>query len=128
MNVGIIGVRSRNNEIDKLMIRSTLLKIHRQNFIDCIVSGGAVQGGDRFAEELADEFKLNIRIFYPRTNTTPDFLERNKLIASNSDLLIACVESEFNTIDKIKKSTRGGTNFTVKQFLIKNNKNNLFLV
>lgn len=128
MKVGIIGVRTRNDDCDKAKIRTTLLKILQRNIIETIISGGAKKGGDRFAEELAKEFRLPTRIFYPKTYTTPGFLARNVLIAKHSDILVACVDSEFNTIEQILNSKTGGTNFTVKEFLKISSKENLYLV
>lgn len=128
MKVGIIGARSRNEFHDKTKIRTTLLDILQRNAIETIISGGAKKGGDRFAEELAKEFGLPTQIFYPKTYTTPGYLARNVLIAKNSNLLVACVDPEFNTIEQILNSKTGGTNFTVKEFLKISSKENLYLV
>ena len=128
MKVGIIGARSRNEFHDKAKIRTTLLEILQRNIIETIVSGGAKRGGDRFAEELAKEFGLPTRIFYPKTYTTPGYLARNVLIAKHSNILVACIDPEFNTIEQIMKSKTGGTNFTVKEFLKHHSKKQLYLV
>ena len=116
MKVGIIGARSRNDLCDKAKTRSTLLEILQQNIIETIVSGGAKRGGDRFAEELANEFEIPTRIFYPKNYNTSSYLARNVQIAKHSDILIACVDHNFAHLEQILKSKTGGTNFTVKTF------------
>ena len=128
MKVGIIGVRTRNDDCDKAKIRTTLLNILQQNVIETIISGGAKRGGDRFAEELAKEFELPTQIFYPKTYTTPGYLARNVLIAKHSNILIACIYHNYDLLDKIMKSKTGGTNFTVKEFLKHHSEKQLYLV
>ena len=128
MKVGIIGTRSRNEDCDKAEILTVLQDILQRNVITTIVSGGAKKGGDRFAEDLAEEFELPTQIFYPKTFTTPGYLARNVLIAKHSDILVACIDPEFNTIEQIMKSKTGGTNFTVKEFLKHHSKKQLYLV
>jgi len=128
MKIGIIGARSRNENSDKAKIRSVLLNILQRNIITTIVSGGATRGGDRFAEELAAEFELPTQIFYPKIFTTPGYLARNVLIAKHSDILIACVDHNYDRLDKIMKSKTGGTNFTVKEFLKYHSEKQLYLV
>ena len=128
MKVGIIGARSRNEFHDKAKIRTTLLEILQRNAIETIISGGAKKGGDRFAEELAKEFGLPTQIFYPKTYTTPGYLARNVLIAKHSDILVACVDHNYDRLDKIMKSKTGGTNFTVKEFLKHHSEKQLYLV
>ena len=128
MKVGIIGVRTRNDDCDKAKIRTTLLNILQQNVIETIISGGAKRGGDRFAEELAKEFGLLTQIFYPKTYTTPGYLARNVLIAKHSNILIACIDHNYDLPDKIMKSKTGGTNFTVKEFLKHHSEKQLYLV
>lgn len=128
MKVGIIGVRSRNDDCDKAKIRTTLLNILQRNVIETIISGGAKRGGDRFAEELAKEFGLPTQIFYPKTYTTPGYLARNVLIAKHSNILIACIDHNYDLLDKIMKSKTGGTNFTVKEFLKYHSEKQLYLV
>jgi hypothetical protein len=128
MKVGIIGTRSRNEDCDKAEILTVLLDILQRNVITTIVSGGAKKGGDRFAEDLAEEFELPTQIFYPKTFTTPGYLARNVLIAKHSDILIACVDHNYDRLDKIMKSKTGGTNFTVKEFLKYHSEKQLYLV
>jgi hypothetical protein len=117
MNVGIIGSRRRNTILDKELIREQLLKIIKNNSDIVIISGGCPQGGDRFAEELASEYKIPTKIFYPdksklpfnpnRWDYTKIFYDRNTLVAEASDLLIACVS----------KDRKGGTEDTIKKYL-----------
>ena len=128
MNIGIIGARTRNDDCDKAKIQIQLLELLQQHEITNIISGGARKGGDRFAVELANEFRIPIIEYKPKTYTTPHFLARNVEIAKNSNFLIACVDLNFNSIEKIQNSRTGGTNFTVKQFLKLKTGQNLFLV
>jgi hypothetical protein len=118
IKVGIIGSRKRNTPSDKKAIRKSLkAKINfwgKKNIT--IVSGGCPEGGDRFAEELAEEFKLPIIIHWPDKKLLPEkpkkwdyanmFYARNTLIARDSDLIIACVTPE----------RKGGTEDTIKKF------------
>ena len=58
MIIGIVGSRRRNSQEDKKLIEEKLINL-LESFKDVtICSGGCKKGGDRFAEELADKYKL----------------------------------------------------------------------
>lgn len=88
-----------------------------------IISGGCSQGADRFAEELAKELSIPIKIFYPekvqpgspRWAYTKVNYARNKLIAQASDRLVALV-----SLDR-----KGGTENTIVWFKKYHNEKNL---
>lgn len=108
MIVGIVGSRRRNSSSDKELIKQELLKILFENSDVKICSGGATRGGDKFAEELAKEFKLEIIIFpadWNKNGKIAGFM-RNTTIAAESDILIACVAED----------RKGGTEDTIKKF------------
>ncbi len=85
---------------------------------DKIVSGGCARGGDRFAEVIAKKYGLTIIIHYPDWEGYPKtagFI-RNKKIAEDANVLIACV-SEDRT---------GGAEHTIK--LAKKYKKKIYIV
>lgn len=115
LSIGIVGSRRRDTEKDKEIIRGAL-----KHFIDkdknvCIhlVSGGCSRGADKFAEELAKEFKLGISIHYPdksqmKENTKWEYAkicyERNTKIAEECNMLIALWDGvSGGTYDTMKK-------------------------
>ena len=119
--IGIVGSRRRDTKEDyeKILIGFFSGFINPEND-DIIISGGCPKGGDRFAELIANNFKYEIKIYYPDKSKLDPYLmkinprvayakinySRNTLIASNSDYLIACV-----AIDR-----KGGTEDTIKKF------------
>lgn len=133
MKVGIIGTRKRDSTDDYNEILFEFLEV-ASKFVDTggdwktmtIVSGGCKQGGDRFAEKIADRYALNKIIHYPdkskldsakmKKNPRWAYAEinyaRNTLIANDSDILIASVSD----------NRKGGTEDTIKKFLLKNSK------
>lgn len=54
--IGIIGSRRRNTEEDFQNVKKKLLSIYVVG--DVIVSGGCRTGGDKFAEQLAEELGI----------------------------------------------------------------------
>lgn len=73
-----------------------------------IVSGGCSQGGDKFAEIIAEKWKIPITIHrpdYEADGKSATFV-RNKRVAEDSDMIIACV-----SLDRT-----GGTEHTIKKF------------
>jgi hypothetical protein len=105
--IGIIGTRSRDGSRNLDLIRKALLGIYEQG--DEIVSGGCPQGGDRFAEMLAKEQQIPIKIYYAQwmlKGKSAGF-QRNELIARDADVMIACV-----ALDR-----KGGTEDTIKKYL-----------
>lgn len=115
--IGIIGSRRRDSLADYEKVRNALLSVYKLG--DTIVSGGCPKGGDRFAEALAANFNIPIRI-YPADwslGRHAGFL-RNTDIARESDVLIACV-----ALDRL-----GGTEDTIRKFRKFHPTNELVLV
>ena len=105
--IGIIGTRKRDTREDRQKISTAFLNIYEHG--DEIVSGGCSAGGDRFAEELAKLFQIPIKIYYAeweRRGRVAGFI-RNRLIARDADVLIACVAPD----------RKGGTEDTIRKFL-----------
>ncbi|MBI5375602.1 MAG: hypothetical protein HZA77_09210 [Candidatus Schekmanbacteria bacterium] len=117
MKIGIVGSRRRNSPEDKHLIREKLfyfLQVYKESKL-VLVSGGCPDGADKFAEELALELNLKIIIHYPdkskidksdRWSSTKANYARNKLIADDSDILIAVVAPD----------RKGGTENTIKYY------------
>lgn len=103
--IGIVGSRRRNSALDLLRVSNIFRAIYRQG--DRIVSGGCPKGGDRFAELLAKDFGVPIKIHRAdwKIGKYAGFL-RNTLIAKDADILIACVAND----------RKGGTEDTIKKF------------
>ncbi len=107
--IGIIGSRRRNSEDDYKLVLKQFQSIYKDG--DEIVSGGCPQGGDRFAEYIAKTFQIPITIYYAQWDKLGKRAgyARNGDIASNSDVLIACVAAD----------RTGGTENTIKKFTTK---------
>lgn len=114
--IGIIGSRRRDTQEDYILTRREFLRIYERG--DLIISGGCRQGGDRFAEMIAQEFGIDPIIHRPdeskivRTrNYRADYAriayDRDVLIAHDSTHLIACVHQD----------RRGGTEHTIQEFV-----------
>ena len=131
VRIGIVGSRKRDSAADKEATRKVLLELLGElnaNIKVVIVSGGCVVydrklrkrvpcGGDRFAEEFAEEYGWEKEIFLPKwEDVDPEkyqrfeaarvLLERNTPIAVTSDYLIAVVTED----------RTGGTEDTVRKF------------
>lgn len=107
--IGIIGTRKKNELVDFMNILEVFNEVYEDG--DHIVSGGCSKGGDRFAEMIAKEKQIPIKIHYARWNKygkSAGFI-RNQDIADDADVLIACI-----TADRT-----GGTEDTIKKFLKK---------
>ena len=116
--IGIIGSRRRNNHTDLFAVQDIFDEIFNEG--DEIVSGGCPKGGDHFAEIIAKDKGVPIKIYYPdwkRYNRSAGF-ERNFMIASESTILIACVAED----------RTGGTEDTIKKFKKLHPKNEVYLV
>lgn len=104
--IGIIGSRRRNSATDFLKIMEALNEVFKAG--DEIVSGGCPEGGDRFAEIIAKEQKIPIKIYYPdwaRKGKSAGF-QRNTLIAQEAEILIAAVAED----------RKGGTEDTIRKY------------
>ena len=104
--IGIIGSRRRNTMADKTKVYDAFLRIYERG--DEIVSGGCPQGGDAFAELIAKQQQVPIKIYYAewdRLGRSAGY-QRNGLIARDADVLIACVAED----------RTGGTEDTIKKF------------
>ena len=105
--IGIIGSRRRDTEDDLNKTLIALQGIYEPG--DELVSGGCPQGGDRFAEWIAREYQIPIKIYYAqwhRLGRSAGF-QRNSLIARDADVLIACVAPD----------RTGGTEDTIRKYL-----------
>lgn len=118
--IGIIGTRRRDSLKDFLQVAQVFTEYYER--YDSICSGLCPQGGDRFAVVLADVCRLEKkqRLWFPaeweRYGKGAGF-KRNIDIANNSDILIACVASD----------RKGGTEDTIKKFLLNHSKDKLLL-
>lgn len=99
-----------------------LFSIEKEGNSYSFVSGGCPKGADKFAEVIAKELNIAIKIFYPdnsllttksKSDYTKMYYARNLLIAKYSDELIA--------LPLVGKA--GGTDYTIKQFVKLKNKN-----
>lgn len=113
MKLGIVGSRQRARVEDLQILRKRVREIKPTR----IISGGCPTGADAFAEQIAREIGISILIRYPKldnlkTYTRQQVVEamyaRNKLIAVESDCLIALVA----------ENRKGGTENTIKYFKI----------
>lgn len=125
MRIGIIGCRARDSFKDYMLVCETVLKLQERIEITDIVSGGCKKGGDRFAEIIAHELKIIPTIFYPQcSKNSPKYIyreeafKRNWKIAQNSDILIALVSKE----------RTGGTEDTIRKFLLHHAEKDLILI
>lgn len=106
MKIGIIGSRRRNTSEDYALVLGAFESVNVGEV--SIVSGGCPLGGDRFAEQIATKFSIPIKIFPAnwRTYGPGAGFRRNRDIAAESDILIACVS----------KDRTGGTEDTIRKF------------
>lgn len=104
--IGIVGSRRRNSPVDLKKVNDAFLINYLEG--DTIISGGCPKGGDRFAEKLAELYKVPITIYkanWDKYGKAAGFI-RNTDIAKESDILIACVA----------KDRKGGAEDTIKKF------------
>jgi hypothetical protein len=104
--IGIIGTRRRDSMKDYRLVADLFKELYDDG--DRIVSGGCSSGGDRFAEQIARGWQISITIHYAKwkKHGKPAGFIRNKDIAKDADVLIACVS----------KDRTGGTEDTIAQF------------
>jgi len=152
--LAIIGSRKRNSQKDKQLLYHQVFLLNPSK----IVSGGCGEGGDKFAEELSQEFDIPIDIYrpiFPWKNKT--FLKLCQwckyLIKEECSLtqrkchgkqyfdpkyyeIVKCYYQRNDII--VNKSTHccaleslkknGGTAYTVKQWIKLHTKENLILL
>lgn len=105
--IGIVGSRRRDTGPDFQKVKATFFhECYSQG--DEIVSGGCSAGADRFAEQLAKQYQIPIKIYYAEWNRLGKGagFARNGLIARDADILIACVAPD----------RTGGTEDTIRKF------------
>lgn len=117
LKVGVVGSRRRNSDEDRAYVFSVLDKLKEDGPL-LIISGGCPQGADRFAEEAAREFGLDILVHMPDYNSLPEnpkrwhytkmYYARNSLIARDCDVLLAlpAADRKGGTEDTIKKTKK----------------------
>src|SRR5438093_282333 len=104
--IGIVGSRSRDTEQDLLIVSTAFASVWEEG--DTIVSGGCPKGGDRFAEVIAKNLGVPIKIYpaeWGKYGRSAGY-KRNTDIARDADVLIASVSS----------SRTGGTEDTIRKF------------
>ena len=116
-HIGIVGSRRRDGLKDYHVVREAFDVVYEVG--DIIVSGGCPKGGDRFAENIAEEKGVPTIIFNAnwRLGRHAGFL-RNTDIANKSDVLIACVAED----------REGGTEDTIRKFVEEHGIDGLILV
>jgi len=119
INLGIVGSRIRTTMDDYTIIKEFVYNFLNKHKDITLISGGA-KGVDTLAEEVAKEFKLPITIHLPNHSEYPKkrngiYFERNKLIASQSDYLLALPNGNM----------KGGTMNTIGYFKAMGKSNNL---
>jgi hypothetical protein len=107
--IGVVGSRRRNTPLDYLLVKEKIESLIKEYKEIILVSGGCPKGADSFVVPLSKDFNLPVpTIFYPDWSKGRFAgLERNTLIAQESDILIAVVASD----------RTGGTEDTIKKFL-----------
>jgi len=106
--IGIVGSRRRDRKEDHALLSARFQEIYKDG--DRIVSGGCLEGGDRFAELIARKFQVPILIHYAqwkKHGKKAGFM-RNTDIAQDCDVLIALVSKDRTggTEDTISKAMR----------------------
>lgn len=111
MKLGIVGSRRRAKVEDLQILRKRVRELKPTR----IISGGCPTGADAFAERIARELGIPILIYHPKLDSLKTYTRqqvikamyaRNKLIAIDSEYLIAFVAED----------RRGGTENTIKYF------------
>jgi hypothetical protein len=115
--IGIIGSRRRNSPDDYLLVQEAFYQIYKKG--DVVCSGLCWKGGDQFAIILADIEDAGV-IWHPANwnNGIWAGFARNTYIATDSDVLIACVAHD----------RKGGTEDTIKKFKKKHPNNVVYIL
>jgi hypothetical protein len=116
--IGIVGSRRRGSYPYYLKVYEAFSKVYEYG--DEIVSGGCPKGGDAFAEVIARDLQIPIKIYYAEWDKLGRCagFQRNGKIARDANVLIACVAPD----------RTGGTEDTIKKFLQIRPKGKLILV
>lgn len=108
--ISIIGSRRKHSTEDFKRCLKKFLEIYETG--DTICSGGCPKGGDRFAEIIAKHLDIPIKIHYAEWNKHGKSagFQRNGLIASDSDVILAVVSDDRTggTEDTIRKAEKIG--------------------
>lgn len=150
----IIGSRKRNSPEDKKLLYPFIFNIDPIE----LVSGGCSTGGDKFAEEIAKEFNIPIKIFYPKfpwkyaksTEKICHWCKYNikneckingrcdgrKFFVASYHEIVKCYYARNDLIAEygthccaLESPTKdGGTAYTIKKFIEKHGKDNLYLL
>ena len=116
--IGIIGTRKRDTLQDLALVWEEFRRWYEPG--DKICSGGCKNGGDRFAEVIANRLNLTEKngglILHlpkgvsrdaPKWKYVKELFARNTLVANDSDIIIACV-----SLDRT-----GGTEDTIRKYV-----------
>ena len=116
--IGIVGSRRHNTKEDRLNVEARFWLTHEEG--DWICSGGCKEGADSFADKIARKTGIPILTLYANWNKFGKAAGpiRNKKIAEQSDVLIACVAED----------RKGGTESTIEAFIKFRKEKHLFLI
>ena len=109
MRIGIVGSRKFKNKLLVKDVIDAFLMICKDT---TLISGGCKNSPDEWAEMLAKEYDIPIKVFLPKYPETKYYFARNKLIAENSDFLIAFIpynllrSGAWNTVKWMKQKER----------------------
>lgn len=104
--IGIVGSRRRDGLADLAKTERAFRQVYQEG--NTIVSGGCPKGGDRFAEILAKQLNIPIKVHPAEWSVygRGAGFRRNQFIADDADVLIAVVADDRTggTEDTIKKA------------------------
>lgn len=104
--IGIVGTRRRHSPAAFAKIEIAFFRLYHEG--DMIISGGCPEGGDQFAEKIAEKHDIPIAVFkanWGKYGRGAGY-KRNAYIAAHSTHLIACVADD----------RKGGTEDTIRRF------------
>ena len=122
INIGIVGSRKYKN-VD--LVYSVVEKLCMLPLEICILSGGCPKSPDQYAKEAAkfnnDLYtkQIGFKEFLPKSKDKDGYFARNKLIAENSDFLIAFIP---------RNLLRSGAWNTVKWMKLKKGQNSCIVI
>ena len=103
--IGIVVSESRNDDYNFRIVENEFLRHYREG--DTICSGLAPHGADRFAATIAKKYETSYvwhKPNYKRYGNPDAELIRNRSVAKNSDILIACIaKGKGNAKDMLRK-------------------------